>query len=250
MHWCKKKGQAPQFNLIIAAVLGLVFLAFFIAILIAARGETLNAEFFQQLGCWSTNTIKCGGGAFSGLPSLCTLQTVEEPVDVAKLADLTRDTWWMYKQGECDYGTAIDEVYHVYAFKADKDLTLQSFFAQILQNSRGEPVGDAVERSDYAFLESGSLAQTLCFDKSDEKSSIATDLTLESGKPYYIIFYDDQPETETGDMILISANPSFDADYWHQLFATHPVGPQAPSLSITSRQREGCVSYGPSGVSP
>ncbi len=218
MSWYNKKGAAPAFDIIIYAVLGLVFLATVIGIYVTLQGSILNQETFSQTGCWLTNTIKCNGGLFSGMPSLCLPETLEKSVDTAKLADLTRDTWWMYKEGECDMGNVADEVYSVYSFTPEKDISLAEFYLHLLSYNREEETSD-ISKSDYAYLEANTKDHTICFDKSEyaETNSIQG-MYLEGGKLYYMLFYDDQPpEDDGGDKILISQNPEYDAGLWKSL---------------------------------
>lgn len=220
MSWYNKKGAAPAFDVIIYAVLGLVFLAMVIGIYVALQGSILNQETFSQTGCWLTNTIKCNGGLFSGMPSLCLPETLEESVNTEKLADLTRDAWWMYKEGECDLGNAVDEVYSVYSFTPENDISLAEFFLYELSHNSNNPEKTvAIEKSNYAYLEANTKDHTLCFDKSEygETNSLQG-MYLEGGELYYMLFYDDQPpENDGGDKILISQNPEYDAGLFKSL---------------------------------
>ncbi len=224
MSWYNKKGAAPAFDVIIYAVLGLVFLAMVIAIYVSLQGSVLNKETFSQTGCWLTNTIKCNGGLFSGMPSLCLPETLEEPIDTAKLADLTRDTWWMYKEGECDMGSAADEVYPVYTFIPEKDINLGEFFLYDLSHNSNNPSKIVtIENSDYAYLETNTIGQTFCFDTHDADIK---NLKLGEGELYYILYYDDQElfGDSLGDRILISSDPDYDKEWARNVIVGATVG--------------------------
>ena len=216
MPWRNKRGQeGSSWSAIFAAVLGLVFLAMFIGIIIVAQGDLLTKETATQTGCWLTNSVKCSGGVFTSMPTLCTLETVDDPVDTAKLASLTRETWWMFKENTCDFGNVADEIYPVYAFTPKEDISLVDFTAYTLtHNSAGQVVSG--DKSDYAYLETNTPGQTICFDKSKEDSAISN-LKLEKGKVYYMLYYDDQPISEEGDKILITENADFDVGYWKEV---------------------------------
>ncbi|MSR86331.1 hypothetical protein EXS74_02965, partial [Candidatus Woesearchaeota archaeon] len=214
MRLYKKGEEGSPWGAIFASVLGLVFLAMFIGIIIALQGDLLTKETAVQTGCWLTNTVKCTGGVFQAMPSLCSLETLEDAVDTPQLADLTRDTWWMFKENSCDMGVSGDEIYPVYSFTPKDDIAIPDFIAYTLTHSRGQSVSG--EKSDYAYLETSTEGQSICFDKSNENSAISN-LKLEGGELYYILYYDDQVPSEEGDKILITANPNFDAGYWKEV---------------------------------
>lgn len=224
MHWYNKKGQSTQWDMILAAVIGLVFLALFVGIVIVLNSGVLTQESTTQTACWLTNSIKCSGGVFSAMPSLCNLDTVALPNDPkdatlaeAKLASLVRETWWMYKENTCDFGNSADEVYPVYAFTSKEDISIPEYMGYTLTHNSAagtNPVN--AEKSDYAYLETNTAGQTICFDKSNKDSAIAN-LKLEGGKVYYIMYYDDQPIKQNGDKILITDNPDFKTISWKNI---------------------------------
>lgn len=208
MLWYNKRGEALALNVIIKIVLGLVFLGLFFAIILALKDDLLSAETWQQGGCMLTNTVKCQGGIFSDMPSLCSLETIEDPIDTTKLADITRDSYWMYKKGTCDFGNAVDEVYPVYAFAPKNDISLDAFFNDLVKKSRGKEV--SIEYSDYAYLEQNTKGQTICIDA---QAKGVNDKKLSKNEIYYLLYYDDQElfDGESyGDRIIITSDPSFD----------------------------------------
>ncbi len=220
MHLSKRGEESSPWGAIFATVFGLVFLAMFIGIIVGLKSDNglLTKDSAVQTGCWLSNTIKCSGGIFASMPSLCSLENLEDSVDTKKLATLTRDTWWMYKENTCDFGNAFDEVYPVYAFTPSEDIFLGNYFKILLENNRGKPVNEHIENSDYAYLEKNTQKneQAICFDKKAFEGQDQNKLTLDSGNgPYYMMYYDDQlPENDGGDKILITNNPSFDAGLW------------------------------------
>ncbi len=214
-----KRGADPGFNVVIGMVLGLVLIATVIGILYYTQGAVLNEEFAQSFGCWITNTVKCGGGVFSSIPSMCIYNDVEKSIDTAGLSSLLRDTWWMYKEGECDFGNVGDEVYPSFVFVPTEDIKISEFFEYSLSNSRGVP--SDIEDSDFAYIHGNTEGRPICFDSTDEKIS---ELYLEAGEKYYIMYYDDQIIHEEGDIILISSNPEFDAGGWQEIKAALGAG--------------------------
>lgn len=205
-----KKG-AISFETIIGLIILLASAVVIIfGIIFAIQGQ-LTTDFVGSTSCMWSNTAKCGGGLmYDVVPNLCpAITAIEEPVDVEEFTMLLRDAYWMYKKGECDFGTTIDEVYPVYYFTPEEDIDLTKFFEYILKNNKGNPV-ESVEFSDYNYLEENTEGQTLCFDTEDKniKSFI-----LAKGEPYYIMYYDSQEET-IDDLILITSEPDFDAGYW------------------------------------
>lgn len=263
MLWDNKKGEAPAFNVIIYAVLGLVFLGMFIAILIALQDDLLSAETWQQGACMLTNTLDCNGGIFTATPSLCSLEILEEPIDEEKFASLLRATYWMYKRGECDFGIQEDTVYPVYAFTVEDTIDLEKFLNSLTQRKDGElqKKDFKIQYSDLAYLEEGTAYQTLCFDTGDEEGIANKKLVKDT--QYYIIYYDDASQLVAGilsdreksDAILISDDPTFDKELFEQFLVTNtPLAGSIPGalyaeyvLEKTNEER-GCLSYG--GGSP
>ena len=258
MYWYNKKGEAPAFNMIIYAVLGLVFLGMFIAVLIALQDDLLSAETWQQGGCMLTNTVKCSGGIFSGMPSLCFLETREEPIDQEKFASLLQRSYWMFKRGECDLSMQVDTVYPVYAFQLSEDINIADFINSLTIRKDGEikPYID-ITKSDLAYIESGTYYQTLCFDTGDEEG-IANGKLLKE-KQYYILYYDDVSQfvagilssREKSDALLISDDPTFDKDAFENFLSTNtPIPFNIAGIAYANYHLEktdeerGCLVYG------
>jgi len=256
MHWYNKKGEeSAPLSLILAGIIGIVFLLMFFGIVIAWKEGFLNKDFFQQAGCWSTNTIQCGGGLFSGWPSLCFLETIEEPADIRKLASLTRDTWWMFKEGKCDFSTVGDDLYIVYTFSPKGTISLDDFVKSLLEYNRGTNVQGKVENSDYAYLEANTAGATLCFDLESEG---VQEKQIVEGETYYIIYYDDVRfvgesliDEGPSDALLISTNPNFDKGHFADLLVT-PGSPLAGAIQTgyywtRTEEERGCLVYHPFG---
>jgi hypothetical protein len=279
MHFLSRKAQGLPWKLILTLIVGVVSLFILLGIVGIAKAATTDG-LLENGPCWASNTLACGGGAIAGaIPNFCNLEVVDEAVSKEQLAILLRDTWWQYKQGECDMGSAGAEIYPVYAFVPEEEgINLGEFFAYIMQYNRGIKV-DEIEYSDYSYLESGTSGLTLCFDSRDDKLAEFT-LTPEGG-PYYIMFYDNRQNLGTevvNDMVLISNDPSFDADFWGRnidavlftisgalvssvtgglpvlyLFATEgtiiPLKAKElaadPAITLVADSDRGCVVYGP-----
>ncbi|MBS3072313.1 hypothetical protein J4477_00580 [Candidatus Pacearchaeota archaeon] len=136
---------------------------------------------------------------------------------------MVRRSWWMYLQGEDnDFGNAGDEVFPIYQFTPSEDINLGVYLAYALSHSNSALVTD-ISKSDYAYLEKNTKANTICFDKSSEDT--INELYLKKGETYYIMYYDDQlPHDFDNDFLLISSNPDFDAGYWKDIGITSVVG--------------------------
>lgn len=213
MHW-SKKGEAP-ISVTTGVILAVIFLVVVLAILLVAKTSFLNAEQIQQTNCWASNTIKCNGGLFHAIPNLCDFNTVDNVDTVKKLAQIIRDTWWMYKQGSCDFSTLGGVSYPIYAFTPKEDINLQDFFQAIMSTNRG--VEADIIHSDYNYLEQNTKDNTLCFDTAD--AGIGQH-RLSKGKLYYLLYYDGY-----SDKISITSNPEFDS-------------------STASKVSGGCLAYG------
>ena len=221
MHSFSKKGEIST-TFIVTLSVGLVFLL--VAVLFVVQiGDYLNQDFLSQTSCWATNTVRCGGGVFASVvPNLCAFDTIEEPLDEEGLAYYMRDSWWMYKEGQCDFGTAADDVYPVYAFSPEEDLYIPDFFARILSFSRNVKVDD-VENSDYNYFEANTEGQTLCFDM---ESPDIENLYLEKDETYFILYYDDQEliGQSYGDRLLVSTDSEFDKEWTENMLTAGAVG--------------------------
>ena len=246
------KGVAPGLDLVTSLVLALAFIAFVVGLIVAVNENILNVKSVQQVGCWITNTLQCTGGIFSSAPSLCSYETLEDPVDTKKLAALARDTWWMYKQGTCDYGFVGDEIFPAYAFTLEKDIKLSEFFSYITAHNRGKTTD--IVHSDFAYLEENTKGPTLCFDR-----ATIDDLTLKKDTQYYMIFYDDQPAYDQGDLVLISEDPKFTSGelsaesttgiiYFFAIGWKEWVVEELTGLEVASDPQSFCINYGPGGV--
>jgi len=205
LSWGKKRGQAP-IDTTVALVLLAAAVVTIILILLLLQGY-FTADFVQNAACWGTNTIKCGGGAFYNFPSACRFNYIEVSVGIEDLSNLLRETWWMYKQGECNFGMSLDETMPVaFAFVPEEDIDLNEFFAFLVSHNRGRET-DGIH-SDYNYFEQNTHYQTLCFDTNDP---YIRSQRLKKDQPYYIIFFDDQDwlGDSSGDRILISPDPDF-----------------------------------------
>ncbi|MBI5797619.1 hypothetical protein HZA98_01805 [Candidatus Woesearchaeota archaeon] len=248
MPW-SKKGEAP-ISVTTGVILAVIFLVVVLAIFLVAKTSFLNTEQIQQTNCWASNSIKCNGGLFHAMPNLCDFNTVDN-VDTAKLAQIIRDAWWMYKQGSCDFGTAVSEFYPVYAFTPKEDINLQDFFQTIMSTNRG--VEADLTHSDYNYLEQNTAQQSLCFDTNDAGIK---EYKLSKGKLYYILYYDDQQiQTGTKDKVLISSNPDFNVDYYGNILNKTEGAASRSSIlrrgialisAIFTEQSNdgGCITYG------
>ena len=207
MQSLSKKGVDPGFSVVVGMVLGLVLIAFVVSLVVISQTGFLNVDTASQIGCWMTNTVSCKGGILTEIGSLCFYEVMEEPGDMERFATSLRNTWWMYKENNCDFGNLGDEVYPSYSFTPDEDIALSDFFVYISSHNNGKETD--IAHSDYARFEENTEGPTLCFDKESFASQY-----LEEAETYYIMYYDDQVPHEDGDILLISGKPEFNAGYW------------------------------------
>jgi len=200
----KKGALAPdQLVIIVGAIAALVIL---ILILVTAQGSFLNTNFVSTTSCWASNGLQCGGGLFAAIPSLCTFEVEEEPVDEERLAEMLRDTYWMYHRAECDYGRK--EVYPVYSFAVEDDLNLTELIVFMATHNRGKSI-DEIKYSDLNYIEENTVGNTICFDNVyfDEEK----DFSFDAKKTYFIHYFDMPKDNEDkDDKIMVTADPDFD----------------------------------------
>jgi hypothetical protein len=218
MQYSSKKGKIV-ITKVVSIVLLLAFAVLAFGIFAQAKASALNLDTLQEVSCFSSNTLKCSGGAFSAISSLCGLNVVEDEVGKEEVAGLIKSTWGMYLQNSCDYGsistvTAGDNFFLTYSFTPKEDILISDLFNHMITTNNGRPVKE-VKKSDYNFIEEKTERYTMCFDVNsygiDEKK-------LEKGQRYYLIYYDDY--TLTGyseDKVIISSDPEFNMDYYENL---------------------------------
>ncbi|MBI5871762.1 hypothetical protein HZB88_01610 [archaeon] len=246
----RKSGKLPIETLISFIALSFVFFIFILIFLYSK--EALSSEALSSYACWATNGVKNGGAVFTFMPSACSRQTIDEPVDKEKFVRLLRRAWWMYGRNKWETGIAGDDVPLVYTVTMKEDLPLQDFFTYIYEHNKGRETKD-ITKSDYNYFEETTpKGQSLCFDA---KSESIGQRTLKKDKPYYILFYDDQEffgEDKT-DMVLISEDPNFDRGYWASVARDVP-GILAGGVIYAilaedeSGVNKGCVIYTPIGL--
>jgi hypothetical protein len=201
----RKKAQQSmeQMAIIIAAIVGLIVI---LLIYTASTGSFLNFDFFSETACWSSNGIQCGGGVFALVPNLCTVQKIDEPLQTeTELAELLRNTYYMYHQSKCDFDNVGGQVYPVYFFEVKEEMDIVDFIGYLFENNRGTYETE-ITKTDLAYLEENTVGHTLCFDKRD--SGIAN-YKLEPGETYYIHYWDRETLTDfsdQGDRIMITTD--------------------------------------------
>ncbi len=249
----QKKGKMAIETLVSIIALCLVLVVFII--IFTSSKELFSSQALSSYACWATNGIKNGGSAFTLFPSACSMQIIDEPVDLERFVDLLRKAWWMYGRGEWEMGVAKDEVFTVYTITIKEDILLENFFTYLLTHNKGKEVKDPTY-SDYNWFEEGSEGgQSLCFDAKSE--TIMADKKLEKGETYYILFFDDQLPYEVHDQVLISQDQNFDTGYWKDAIKKIAsvgiggmiLGSGTRAFSILFPPDKGCVSYTPIGLS-
>jgi len=199
MVFSHKKGQQSmdQMAIIIAAIVGLVVI---LLIYTASTGSFLNFDFFSETACWGSNGVRCGGGAFTLIPNLCTTEKIDEPIKTEEdLAEMLRTTYYMYHQSTCDFNNIGGQVYTVYFFELEKEMEISSLMAYLFEHNRGKEELD-ITKTDISYLEENTEGNTLCFDSRKIK-----DFKLEKETTYYIHYWDrDTLTSDKGDRIIIT----------------------------------------------
>jgi len=203
VYWRKRGALPEKAPMIIAALVGMVVILF---IYIAAKGA-FNIGFVTTTSCWLSNGVKCGGGAMTFMPNLCTFEVVEEPVDNYELAELLRDTYWMYHRSKCDFTNTGQNVFLVFSFSPKEELSVEEFIVHLTKYNRGDPVED-LAFSDFNYIEENTIGNTICFD--DGSDSLLLDHTFSPEEEYFIYYYDNQKQKEEDDKIIVTSNPNYD----------------------------------------
>ncbi|MFH1972834.1 MAG: hypothetical protein ABIJ18_05135 [archaeon] len=226
-----KKGElAPdQLVIIVGALVTLVIL---ILILVTAQSSFLNLNFVSTTSCWASNGLKCGGGVFSFTPNMCAFGVEEEPVDEARLAEMLRDTYWMYHRAECDFGRK--EVYTVYSFSPNEEMDIGSLLNHMSSNNRGKPV-DSISNSDLDYIEENTVGNTICFDEEDFNQE--NDFSFDLDKVYFIHYFDIDKSKDFDDKIIVSSDSNFDILYWEDVVFPEQDGKWYQRLWALTKQQ-------------
>ena len=204
MAFSKKGGAEDKpLTILIPLIMALLFLVIVVGFF--TTSDFLTVEYWDEVGCWATNGLACGGGVSSWLPTSCTLTIADEPINNETLTEMLKDTWWMYHQNECDYGWVGDEIALVYSFEVEENILINDLFQYMITHNDGKKV-ESITYSDLNKLEENSEEFTLCFDKGS--STIASGEFVKN-TPYYIMFFDDQGYQQRGDKIIISEKSSY-----------------------------------------
>ena len=219
MLYLGKRGASSKLvGTVVTLVLVLVFLVIFFSFIGAFKSEFASETSLTSKLCQMHNSVRSGEGILSEfeIPFFdCKYLPIQEPIGIQELDILLHDTWWMFQEGEKDMDNFGDEIYTVYSFKLEEDITIDELLNYMLTHRRGIEI-TSFEDSDFNYLEANTPLQTICFDMSEEEG-IANKILL-AKKTYYIMYYDDVELAEfkivgeKSDAILISDDQEFDMD--------------------------------------
>jgi hypothetical protein len=193
----KAQQSMEQIAIVIAAIVGLVVI---LLIYSASSASFLNFDFFSETACWGSNGVRCGGGIFTLVPNLCTIEKVEIESE-EDLANALRTTYYMYHQSTCDFNNIGGQVYTVYYFNMEEEIDISKFMGYLFEHNRGKEELD-VSKTDIAYLEENTVGKTICFDmRYDEIKNY----TLKADQTYYVHYWDrDTLFSDKGDRIMIT----------------------------------------------
>lgn len=200
-----KKAEEASPTIMISIISSVLALVVILLIYMSAKASVMNAPFISSTACWASNGMKCGGGLMTYTPSFCAFEEIEESVSTEELSGLLRDTYWMYRQGRCDFENIDLTPYTIFAFRPKSDIKIEEILMYMLTHNRGDETTD-ITKSDFAFIEKNTIYQTLCFDGRD--SELSTENILKKDKIYYIHYIDRQKDK--GDRIMITSDPYLD----------------------------------------
>jgi hypothetical protein len=219
MLYLDKKGAVSMLvGTVVTLIMVLIFLVIFFAVIGAFKSEFVSETSLTSKLCQMHNSVRSGEGFLSdfNIPFFnCKYLPIQESIDIKGLDILLHDTWWMFLEGEKDMDNFGDEIYTVYSFKLEEDVTIDELLNYMLTHRRGVEV-TSFEDSDFNYLEQNTPLQTICFDMSD-KEGIANKKLI-AKETYYIMYYDDvelielKIAGEKSDAILISKDQEFDMD--------------------------------------
>ncbi len=203
-----KKGAGLSTETLAKIILLLGFLVV-VAFIISAVTGLFSISSAEKSACYVANALTSSNLFFKALmPSACSIELVNEPVDEEKLASLLKDTWWMYGKGDWDMGNVGYSAFSPFGFKPKQDIPIMQLYNYLQSHREGKSVTDR-SKSDYDYLQKGSYGQTLCFARGMFQEGHA--LKLDANQLYYINFYDEQRRISgrCGDKIFISKEGGF-----------------------------------------
>ncbi len=216
MRSLNKKGSEKTINTIITMVLMLASLALITGILVTVFTVPSIMRTSGALSCYFANGLASSAtfNVLPVIPSLCDLNEVEDPVDMDRLSELMVTGWFMYGKGKWDNNLWEGEVSRpVYTFKVAEEFSLNDLYQYLAYHATGVEVD--LDKSDYAYLQKGSVSQTICIDSEIKESGVVggemlVDPKFKPGTKYYLLFYDDKLRQECGDKLVISLYPNYD----------------------------------------
>ena len=200
----KAAGISTETLAKILLLLGFLVVAAFI---IGSLTGLFSIESADRTVCYVSNALISSNAVFKSLmPTACSIELIEEPVDEERLSGLLKDTWHMFGEGDFDLGNAGHETFTPFAFKPKSDILFPQYYLYLQSHKNGKAVSDR-SKSDNQYLQTGSFGQTLCVANNllEENQPVK----LSEGQLYYINLFDDQRPHDCGDKIILSKEAGF-----------------------------------------
>ncbi len=201
-----KKGSI-DIQVVIGVILLLAALIV-IGIIIASAVFGVSSEDMKRFSCWASNGMKSSNFVFkSQLPSTCEINNIEEPADMAAVAKMMTETWWMYGKGAWDFGREDHEI-AVFYFEARENIQFDALLSFLTTAKDGKCCVDIVD-SDYNYIAKGSGDPSICTGKTLGDQGMTP--IMRKGERYFIMFWDDTgilgQGRERGDKLVIAGKP-------------------------------------------
>lgn len=230
------KGKKGSIDIqVVVGVILLLAALVVIGIIIATAVFGVSSDELKKFSCWASNGMKSSNFVFKEkLPSTCEINNIEEPVDIAGVAKLMTETWWMYGKGDWDFGWQ-DRERAVFYFEAAENIGFDALLSTLTSTKEGKHVDDIAD-SDYNYLAKGSNDPTICTGKAlGDQGAVPT---MKKGESYFIMFWDDASilgqGKEYGDKIVIAGKPQLKQEGVYYCFSK----PRGEWLKITPDARK------------
>ncbi len=207
MNFFKNKRGKIAVETLIKLLLLTVFLVIALSLFWMIHTE-MRPNIMSEYSCWMTNGLRQSSVVFKAtLPRSCEFKRQSEPAELKDISRLLRTAWWMYGKGRWDIYSDVDDTRTVvlYSFRPDKRISLKELGEYLMTHRRGERVTD-MTKSDFSYIQGGSLGNTLCLGK-DIADTLAPDIE------YFVIFYDDREYNGARDKLIISTRIGMAQDW-------------------------------------
>lgn len=206
MRCSSKRGISLMPETLVGLILLTAFLLVILGLIFMVQGGFSN-DAAKKYSCWFSSSMKSNSVISGLLPSTCAPRIVADPLDMAGVSLLLRDSWWQYGEGGSDFGLAFTQGFEAVKFKVVQDISVKDLLQFMLYHKKGR--ASSLESSDYNYLQKNAKGSTVCFDSEFEKDGY----NFRANQDYFIYFLDTSFLSVNTDKLVVTKGPKTE-DFW------------------------------------